>query len=66
MIDLVHELEPTVGELLDRHLAATKEWFPHEVVPWGQGRDFDPAEDVGSRRGARCPTRSAAPCSSTC
>ena len=44
MIDLVHDLEPTVGELLDRHLAASKEWFPHEVVPWGQGRDFDPAE----------------------
>ena len=44
MIDLVHDLEPTVGELLDRHLLASKEWFPHEVVPWGQGRDFAPAE----------------------
>jgi acyl-[acyl-carrier protein] desaturase len=44
MIDLVHDLEPTVGELLDRHLLASKEWFPHEVVPWSQGRDFDPAE----------------------
>jgi acyl-[acyl-carrier-protein] desaturase len=44
MSDLLHELEPAVGELLDRHLAASKEWFPHEVVPWGQGRDFDPAE----------------------
>jgi len=20
----------------------TKEWFPHELVPWSQGRDFDP------------------------
>jgi acyl-[acyl-carrier-protein] desaturase len=35
---------------LDRHLDMTKEWFPHELVPWSQGRDFaadevwDPAE----------------------
>ena len=29
----VAELEPVVGQLLDRHLATSKEWFPHEVVP---------------------------------
>jgi len=44
MLPILTELEPTVAGLLDRHLAATKEWFPHEVVPWSQGRDFDPAE----------------------
>src|SRR5689334_5720573 len=38
------ELEPTVAALLDRHLAASKEWFPHEVVPWDRGRDFGPDE----------------------
>ena len=30
--------------LLDRHLAAVKEWFPHELVPWSRGRDFEPGE----------------------
>ena len=34
------ELEPVAGTLLDRHLATTKEWFPHELVPYGRGRDF--------------------------
>ena len=33
------ELEPTVEHLLERHLAASKEWFPHEHVPYGRGRD---------------------------
>jgi acyl-[acyl-carrier-protein] desaturase len=36
------ELEPTAARLLDRHLSTSKEWFPHELVPWGQGRDFEP------------------------
>jgi acyl-[acyl-carrier-protein] desaturase len=37
---LLAELEPTVTENLNRHLATAKEWMPHELVPWGQGRDF--------------------------
>jgi acyl-[acyl-carrier-protein] desaturase len=37
----VAELEPTAARLLDRHLAQAKEWFPHELVPWGEGRDFE-------------------------
>jgi acyl-[acyl-carrier-protein] desaturase len=39
----IAELEPVVADLLERHLAGTKEWFPHEVVPWSRGRDFDPS-----------------------
>ena len=42
MIDatsLLAELEPNVEQLLERHLAASKEWFPHEHVPYGRGRD---------------------------
>jgi acyl-[acyl-carrier-protein] desaturase len=35
------ELEPTVAAELDRHLSVAKEWFPHQYVPWSQGRDFD-------------------------
>lgn len=37
----IAELEPVVARLLERHLASAKEWFPHEVVPWSRGRDFD-------------------------
>ena len=40
--ELLATLEPTAGRLLDRHMAQAKEWFPHELVPWGQGRDFEP------------------------
>ena len=36
------ELEPTAAHLLERHLATSKEWFPHELVPWGRGQDFEP------------------------
>ena len=39
---LLAELEPTAARLLDRHLATTKEWFPHEFVPWSRARDFEP------------------------
>jgi acyl-[acyl-carrier-protein] desaturase len=38
---ILRELEPVVEENLNRHLATAKEWFPHEYVPWSQGRDFD-------------------------
>jgi acyl-[acyl-carrier-protein] desaturase len=41
---LLRELEPTVETLLERHLTTTKEWFPHEVIPYSRGRDFDPGE----------------------
>ena len=38
---LLHELEPVVAGELDRHNAMAKEWFPHEYIPWSEGRDFD-------------------------
>ncbi len=37
---LLTDLEPVVEENLNRHMAAAKEWMPHEYVPWSQGRDF--------------------------
>ncbi|MGH3912204.1 MAG: acyl-ACP desaturase [Pseudonocardiaceae bacterium] len=37
---LLIDLEPVVAENLNRHLAAAKEWMPHEYVPWSEGRDF--------------------------
>jgi len=39
---LLAELEPIAGQLLERHLSTSKEWFPHALVPWGRGRDFEP------------------------
>jgi acyl-[acyl-carrier-protein] desaturase len=41
---LLTELEPVAARLLDSHLASSKEWFPHELVPWSRGRDFEPGE----------------------
>ena len=34
------ELEPVVAENLDRHMKITKDWMPHDYVPWSRGRDF--------------------------
>jgi acyl-[acyl-carrier-protein] desaturase len=42
--DLLHELTPVAESLLERHLATSKEWFPHEYVPYGRGRDAEPGE----------------------
>jgi acyl-[acyl-carrier-protein] desaturase len=38
---LLAEIEPAVAKLVDRHLAVAKEWFPHDFIPYSQGRDFD-------------------------
>jgi len=40
MKNLPSDLQPVVATLLDRHLESAKEWFPHDFVPWSQGRDF--------------------------
>jgi acyl-[acyl-carrier-protein] desaturase len=42
--DVLQELAPVARTLLERHLANAKEWFPHSMVPWSRGRDFDEAE----------------------
>ena len=42
---ILAELEPTVSRLVDRHLATTKEWFPHEHVPYSRGRDHEPGHE---------------------
>jgi acyl-[acyl-carrier-protein] desaturase len=38
---LLLELEQVVARELDRHLVTAKEWFPHEYVPWSEGRTYD-------------------------
>jgi len=37
---LLKQLEATVEENLDRHLASAEDWMPHEYVPWAEGRNF--------------------------
>jgi len=39
---LLAELEPVAAKLYERHQGVAKEWFPHEMVPYGRGTDFDP------------------------
>ncbi|MEC3917249.1 acyl-ACP desaturase [Nocardia sp. CDC160] len=40
-LELLSELEPVVGENLDRHLATVRDWNPHDYVPWDEGRNFE-------------------------
>jgi acyl-[acyl-carrier-protein] desaturase len=40
-IELLTELQPVVGRELDRHFRSAREWFPHQYVPWNDGRNFD-------------------------
>ena len=40
--EILNELTPVAESLLERHLATTKEWFPHEHVPYSRGRDHVP------------------------
>ncbi len=37
---LIRDLEPVVAVELDRHLSVQKNWYPHEYVPWSEGRTF--------------------------
>jgi acyl-[acyl-carrier-protein] desaturase len=37
---LIRDLEPIVAVELERHLKVQKNWYPHEYVPWSQGRTF--------------------------
>ncbi len=37
---LIRDLEPAVAVELERHIKTTKNWYPHEYVPWSEGRTF--------------------------
>ena len=37
---LIRDLEPVVAEELARHLSVQKNWYPHDYVPWSEGRTF--------------------------
>ncbi|HEX9697318.1 MAG TPA: acyl-ACP desaturase [Actinomycetota bacterium] len=38
---MLTDLEPLVEAMFARHMNAAQEWFPHEYVPWEQGRNFE-------------------------
>jgi len=42
---LLDHLAPVAERMLERHFASSKEWFPHELVPWSRGRDFAAGEE---------------------
>ncbi len=39
--ELLRELEQVVEGELSRHEKVAKEWFPHDYIPWSDGRNFD-------------------------
>jgi len=39
-VRVLTELEPVVAANLERHLKMTKDWQPHDYIPWSRGRDF--------------------------
>jgi acyl-[acyl-carrier-protein] desaturase len=39
---VLDQLAPIAAGLVDRHLAAVREWFPHELVPWELGAGVEP------------------------
>ncbi len=38
---LLRELDQVVVGELNRHEKVAREWFPHDYVPWSEGRSFD-------------------------
>jgi len=38
--EMLRQLLPTVESAADRHAGASVEWFPHEYVPYEQGRNY--------------------------
>lgn len=37
---LIRDLEPVVATEFARHMGVQKNWYPHEYVPWSEGRTF--------------------------
>ncbi|RJO77713.1 acyl-ACP desaturase [Nocardia panacis] len=38
--ELLAELESTAETCVDRHLKLSKDWQPHDYIPWDEGRNF--------------------------
>jgi acyl-[acyl-carrier-protein] desaturase len=58
--ELLTELEPTATTLYERHMDTAKEWFPHEIVPWSRGRDYEEGELLDPEAARLCEAARAA------
>jgi acyl-[acyl-carrier-protein] desaturase len=41
---LLEELGPVASRLFDQHLSLSREWFPHELIPYERGREVAAGE----------------------
>jgi acyl-[acyl-carrier-protein] desaturase len=39
-LQLLHELEPVVEQNINRHMKMTRDWNPHDYIPWSDGKNF--------------------------
>ena len=39
-LELLRELEPVAETLINRHLTMTKDWNPHDYIPWSEGKNY--------------------------
>ena len=39
-VRLLADLEPVVTGEINRHITMARDWYPHEYVPWSEGRTF--------------------------
>src|SRR4051794_13648543 len=39
-LQLLRELEPVAEAGMNQHLVSTKNWNPHDYVPWSEGRSY--------------------------
>ena len=39
-LHLLHELEPVVEKYMNRHMSMTKDWNPHDYIPWSDGKNY--------------------------
>jgi acyl-[acyl-carrier-protein] desaturase len=46
-LHLLRELEPVAEAGMNQHLVSTKNWNPHDYVPWSEGRGYGTAGEGG-------------------
>lgn len=39
-LQLLEELQPAVEQYMNRHMNMTKDWNPHDYVPWSDGKNY--------------------------
>lgn len=59
-IAILHELAPTAVRLLDTHMANRRIWYPDELIPYDEARNFKPEDDFKLDRGPLLPATTSA------